>query len=58
MTYSATIDLILHSARQVLTLAGGPQRGGDLGRLALIPDGAVAITDGQILDAGPRKSVV
>jgi imidazolonepropionase len=57
MTYSAPIDLILHSARQVLTLAGGPQRGANLGRLALISDGAVAITDGRILAAGPTAEI-
>ena len=37
------IDLILHSAGQLCTLAGapGPQRGGELGRLHIIENGAV-----------------
>ena len=43
--------LILH-ASQLLTLAGGPQRGSNLGELSIIPDGAVLIGEGQILDVG------
>jgi len=43
--------LILH-ASQLLTLAGGPQRGSNLGQLRVIPDGAVLIGEGQILDVG------
>jgi imidazolonepropionase len=35
-----------------LTLAGGPQRGRDLGRLGIIEDGAVAITDGRVVAVG------
>lgn len=44
--------LLIHSASQVLTLAGAPQRGRDLGRLGLIADGAVLVADGQILAVG------
>ena len=33
--------MLIHSASQLLTLAGGPQRGRELGRLGIIPDGAV-----------------
>lgn len=47
------IDLLLHSATQVLTLPGGPQRGRRLGTLGLIPGGAVAIDRGEILEVGP-----
>jgi imidazolonepropionase len=50
-------DLIVHSARQLLTLSGGPQRGGDLGRLGLIEDGAVAAAGGKILAVGPTLEV-
>jgi imidazolonepropionase len=46
------IDLLVHSASQLATLSGGPQRGTDLGRLALIQGGAVAIDDGRILAVG------
>jgi imidazolonepropionase len=45
-------DLLIHSAAQLLTLAGGPQRGQRLGQLGLIHDGAVAITDGRVVAAG------
>jgi imidazolonepropionase len=33
--------MLIHSASQLLTLAGGPQRGHELGRLGIIPNGAV-----------------
>lgn len=51
------VDLLLHSAAQLLTLAGGPQRGRDLGRLNLIEDGAVAIAGGRILTVGRTADV-
>lgn len=51
-------DLLIHSAAQVLTLAGGPQRGARLGELGLIENGAVAISGGRILLAGPSAEVV
>ena len=44
--------MLIHSASQLLTLAGGPQRGKDLGRLGLIPDGAVLVRDETILAVG------
>ena len=44
--------MLLHSASQLLTIAGAPQRGRDLGRLGIIPDGAVLIRDGKILAIG------
>jgi len=47
------VDLLIHSASQVVTLAGGPQRGGDLGRLGLVSDGAVAVRGGEIVAVGP-----
>ncbi len=43
---------LLHSASQLLTLAGGPQRGGDLGRLGLIEDGALTLAGERILAVG------
>lgn len=46
------VDLIIHSAGQLCTIPpgadGGPQRGGELGELGLIQDGALAI-DGQTI---------
>jgi imidazolonepropionase len=42
--------MLIHSASQLLTLAGGPQRGFDLGQLSIIPDGAVLIR-GETIEA-------
>src|SRR5574341_1432316 len=44
--------MLIHSSSQLLTLAGGPQRGGDLGRLGIIEDGAVLIRDENIVAVG------
>lgn len=44
--------MLIHSASQVLTLAGGPQRGHSLGRLEIIPDGAMLIQDEKIVAIG------
>jgi imidazolonepropionase len=42
--------MLIHSISQLLTLAGGPQRGQDLGQLGIILDGAVLI-DGESIAA-------
>ena len=44
--------MLLHSASQLLTIAGAPQRGHDLGQLGIIPDGAVLFREGKILSVG------
>ena len=44
--------MLIHSASQLLTLAGGPQRGGELGRLGIIRDGALLVQDGMIAAVG------
>lgn len=44
--------MLIHSASQVLTLAGGPQRGAALGALGLIEDGAVLLHAGRIAAVG------
>lgn len=44
--------MLLHSASQLITLAGGPQRGHELGRLAIIPNGAVLFRSGVIEAVG------
>lgn len=49
--------MLIHSASQLLTLAGGPQRGLALGELGLIPDGAVLVRDGLIAEAGPSSKL-
>lgn len=50
--------MLIHSASQILTLAGGPQRGETLGDLGLIPDGAVLIRSGKILETGPSGEMI
>ncbi len=48
-----SIDLIIHSANQVLTLAGtAPKRGTAQGDLAILRDGAVAISGEKIVAVG------
>ncbi len=44
--------MLIHSASQLLTLAGGPQRGRELGRLGIIEDGAVLIREETIVAVG------
>jgi imidazolonepropionase len=50
--------MIIHSATQLLTLAGPPQRGKTLGSLGLIPNGAVLIKDGLISVIGPTEELL
>lgn len=40
--------MLIHSASQLLTIAGAPQRGDVLGHLGIIPDGAVLINGSKI----------
>jgi imidazolonepropionase len=49
--------MLIHSAAQVLTLAGGPQRGKELGRLGLIENGAVLMRDEKIVAVGPTDEL-
>jgi imidazolonepropionase len=44
--------MLIHSASQLLTLKGGPQRGSQLGQLDIIPDGALVIQEGKIAATG------
>jgi imidazolonepropionase len=44
--------MLIHSSSQLLTLAGGPQRGHTLGTLGIIEDGAVVIRDEKIVAVG------
>jgi imidazolonepropionase len=49
--------MLIHSATQLLTLAGGPQRGRALGTLGLIEHGAVLIRDEKIVAVGPTPEL-
>jgi imidazolonepropionase len=51
------VDTVVHSAAQLLTLAGGPQRGHVLGSLGLIENGAVAIRGDRIIATGPSREI-
>ena len=51
-------DLIIHSASQLLTLRGGPQRGASLGDLHLVENGAVAVLDGMIIAIGKSDDIL
>jgi imidazolonepropionase len=50
--------MLIHSASQLLTMNGGPQRGRNLGHLGLIPDGAILIQDGEIAAVGPSQELL
>ena len=49
--------MLIHSATQLLTIAGGPQRGRDLGKLGIIEDGALIVRDEKILDIGKTSEM-
>lgn len=51
------VDTLIHSAGQLLTLAGGPQWGHDLGRLQIIERGALAILDDEIHAVGTSTEI-
>jgi imidazolonepropionase len=44
--------MLIHSSSQLLTLAGGPQRGKSLGNLGVIEHGAVIVRDERIVAVG------
>jgi imidazolonepropionase len=49
--------MIIHSSSQLITLAGGPQHGGDLGHLGIIEDGAVVIQNETITAVGKTAEI-
>ena len=51
------VDTLVHSAAQLVTLSGGPQRGSGLGSLGLIENGAVAVRDEQVVAIGPSPEL-
>jgi imidazolonepropionase len=50
--------MLIHSASQLLTLAGPPQRGHNLGNLNMISDGAVLLQGDEILAVGNTKELL
>jgi len=51
-------NLIIYNASQLLTLAGGPQRGEKLGELGIVENGAVVIREGRILAVGTSEDLL
>lgn len=54
------VDLLVHSAGQLCVVPprdGGPQRGGALGELGIIPDGAAAVAGGRVVAVGPSADL-
>lgn len=49
--------MLIHSAGELLTLAGGPQRGAALGALGIIQGGAVLIREGKIAAVGTTREL-
>ncbi|MBG0788740.1 MAG: imidazolonepropionase, partial [Anaerolineaceae bacterium] len=49
---------LIHNASQLLTLAGGPQRGHRLGELSLIRDGAIVIDGSRIVATGRSAALL
>jgi imidazolonepropionase len=52
------VAMLIHSASQVVSPKGGPQRGNDLGDLRIIPEGAVLIRSGKILEVAPSADLL
>ena len=52
-------ELAVLNCRQLVTLAGSrrPRTGREMRDLAIVPDGAMLIRDGRILDVGPRAEI-
>jgi imidazolonepropionase len=53
------VDLLVYGATQLATCASanGPKRRGAMANVGLIPDGAVAVADGEIVAVGPTGDV-
>jgi imidazolonepropionase len=50
--------MLIHSASQLLTVGGGPQRGQILGRLGILEDGAVLLRGETIQAVGPTAELL
>ena len=50
--------MLIHSASQLLTLAGGPQRGRELGKLGIIKDGALLLRGETIEATGTTQELI
>ena len=50
--------MLIHSASQLVTPLGGARRGKDMSDLQIIPDGAVLVRDGRIVEAGSTDDLL
>lgn len=50
--------MLIYNAKQLLTLAGGPQRGKKLGDLGIIPEGAVLVRNGVVEAVGLSQDLL
>lgn len=50
--------MLIYNAKQLLTLAGGPQRGRKLGELGIITEGAVLVRDGLVQAVGLSQDLL
>jgi len=50
--------MLIHNLSQLLTLSGGPQRGDELGRLNIIPNGALLVRGETIAAVGPADELL
>jgi imidazolonepropionase len=50
--------MLIHSASQLLTISGSPQRGSAMGELGILPDGAVLTRAGKIAEIGPTREML
>ena len=53
------VDLLIHSAAQLVTCASlnGPKRGDAMRDVGLVPNGAIAVRDGEIVALGPSEAL-
>ena len=50
--------MLIHNLSQLLTLSGGPQRGSELGRLNIVPNGALLVRGETIAAVGPADELL
>lgn len=59
MPAAMKVDLLIHHAAQLVTCASpnAPKRGSGLADVGLIPNGALAVADGEIVAVGPSRDL-
>jgi imidazolonepropionase len=55
---TTAVDLLILNAGELVTMAGGPRKGAALKELAIIKNGALAATQGKIVDVGTTEDVL